>query len=80
MFRSDDVLVTRDGAPAGFYVPWDTPDVAVEVRRATAKRSRRVAGSARAEKAGKGRRAVSIDSAPPLARSRQATFLQAFQS
>ena len=50
MFRSDDVLVTRDGAPAGFYVPWDTPDVAVEVRRATAKRCRRVAGSARAER------------------------------
>jgi hypothetical protein len=28
MFRSDDViLVTRDGAPAGFFLPWDTPDV-----------------------------------------------------
>ena len=34
MFRSDDViLVTRDGAPAGFYLPWDTPEVPVEVRR-----------------------------------------------
>lgn len=34
MFRSDDViLVTRDGAPAGFYLPWDTPDVPLEVRR-----------------------------------------------
>jgi hypothetical protein len=34
MFRSEDViLVTRDGAPAGFYLPWDTPDVPVEVRR-----------------------------------------------
>lgn len=34
MFRSQDViLVTRDGAPAGFYLPWDTPDVPVEVRR-----------------------------------------------
>jgi hypothetical protein len=34
MFRSDDViLVTRDGAPAGFYLPWDTPDLPVEVRR-----------------------------------------------
>jgi hypothetical protein len=33
-FRSDDViLVTRDGAPAGFYLPWDTPDLPVEVRR-----------------------------------------------
>jgi hypothetical protein len=34
MFRSDDViLVTRDGAPAGFYLPWDTPELPLEVRR-----------------------------------------------
>jgi hypothetical protein len=34
MFRSDDViLITRDGGPAGFYLPWDTPDLPVEVRR-----------------------------------------------
>ena len=34
MFRSDDViLVTRDGAPAGFYLPWDMPELPVEVRR-----------------------------------------------
>jgi hypothetical protein len=34
MFRSDDViLITRDGAPAGCYLPWDTPEVPVEVRR-----------------------------------------------
>lgn len=34
MFRSDDViLVTREGAPAGFFLPWDTPEVPVEVRR-----------------------------------------------
>jgi hypothetical protein len=34
MFHSDDViLVTRDGAPAGFYLPWDTPELPVEVRR-----------------------------------------------
>jgi hypothetical protein len=34
MFRSDDViLITRDGAPAGFFLPWDTPDLPVEVRR-----------------------------------------------
>ena len=34
MFRADDViLVTRDGAPAGFYLPWDTPELPVEVRR-----------------------------------------------
>lgn len=34
MFRSHDViLVTRDGAPAGFYLPWDTPELPVEVRR-----------------------------------------------
>jgi hypothetical protein len=34
MFRSDDViLVTRDGAPAGFFLPCDTPELPVEVRR-----------------------------------------------
>ncbi len=34
MFRSDDViLVTRDGAPAGFFLPWETPELPVEVRR-----------------------------------------------
>jgi hypothetical protein len=34
MFRSNDViLVTRDGAPAGFFLPWDTPELPVEVRR-----------------------------------------------
>jgi hypothetical protein len=27
------ILVTRDGAPAGFYLPWDTPELPVEVRR-----------------------------------------------
>jgi hypothetical protein len=33
MSRSDDViLVTRDGAPAGFFLPWDTPELPVEVR------------------------------------------------
>jgi hypothetical protein len=33
MFRSEDViLVTRDGAPAGFFLPWDTPDVPLQVR------------------------------------------------
>jgi hypothetical protein len=30
MLRSEDViLVTRDGAPAGFFLPWDTPDFPV---------------------------------------------------
>jgi len=34
MFRSDDViLVTRGGTPAGFFLPWDTPELPVEVRR-----------------------------------------------
>jgi hypothetical protein len=34
MFHSDDViLVTRDGVPAGFYLPWNTPELPVEVRR-----------------------------------------------
>jgi hypothetical protein len=33
MFRSEDViLVTRDGAPAGFFLPWDMPDVPLQVR------------------------------------------------
>jgi hypothetical protein len=34
MFRSEDViLVTREGSPAGFFLPWDTPELPVEVRR-----------------------------------------------
>jgi hypothetical protein len=34
MFRSEDViLVTRDGAPAGFFLPWETPELPVELRR-----------------------------------------------
>jgi hypothetical protein len=34
MFRSDDVvLVTREGTPAGFFLPWNTPELPVEVRR-----------------------------------------------
>jgi hypothetical protein len=34
MFRSEDViLVTSDGRPAGFFVPWDKPDLPVELRR-----------------------------------------------
>lgn len=34
MFRSEDViLVTRDGAPAGFFLPWDSPELPVEIRR-----------------------------------------------
>jgi hypothetical protein len=34
MFRSEDViLVTRDGRPAGFFVPWSRPDLPVDLRR-----------------------------------------------
>jgi hypothetical protein len=34
MFRSDDViLVTREGRPAGFFLPWDAPELPVDVRR-----------------------------------------------
>lgn len=34
MFRSDDViLVTRDGRPAGFFLPWDAPELPADVRR-----------------------------------------------
>jgi hypothetical protein len=34
MFRSEDViLVTRDGLPAGFFIPWTTPELPVQLRR-----------------------------------------------
>jgi hypothetical protein len=34
MFRSDDViLVTRGGRPAGFFLPWDAPELPKDVRR-----------------------------------------------
>jgi hypothetical protein len=34
MFRSDDViLITRDGKPAGFFLPWDAPELPDDVRR-----------------------------------------------
>lgn len=34
MFRSEEVvLVTRDGKPAGFYVPWDKPDLPIDLKR-----------------------------------------------
>jgi hypothetical protein len=34
MFRSDDIiLVTREGRPAGFFLPWQAPDLPADVRR-----------------------------------------------
>jgi hypothetical protein len=34
MFRSEDViLVTRDGLPAGFFIPWTTPELPIDLRR-----------------------------------------------
>ncbi len=34
MFRSEDViLVTREGRPAGFFLPWQAPDLPADVRR-----------------------------------------------
>ncbi len=34
MFRCDDViLITRDGKPAGFFLPWDAPELPDDVRR-----------------------------------------------
>ena len=34
MVRSDDViLVMREGRPAGFYLPWDAPDLPKDLRR-----------------------------------------------
>ncbi len=46
MLRSKDLLlVTRDGLPAGFFVPWGEADIPDEVRRGVllqlAKRVRR---------------------------------------
>lgn len=51
MFRSDDViLVKREGAPAGFFLPWDTPEVPVEVRREVFLRLSEQVGAQLAEK------------------------------
>src|SRR3989454_9824979 len=34
MLRSRDlVLITRDGLPAGFFVPWDQPELPDDVKR-----------------------------------------------
>lgn len=34
MMRSHDVLlVTRNGKPAGFFLPWDRPDLPDEIRK-----------------------------------------------
>jgi len=34
MFHSEDViLVTRDGSPAGFFVPWTASDLPLDLRR-----------------------------------------------
>lgn len=34
MFRSEDVvLVTRDGKPAGFWMPWGKSELPLDVRR-----------------------------------------------
>lgn len=34
MFRSDDViLITREGRPAGFFLPWQAPELPEDVRR-----------------------------------------------
>lgn len=34
MFRSEDViLVTREGRPAGFFLPWEAPELPEDVRR-----------------------------------------------
>lgn len=35
MLRSRDlVLITRDGLPAGFFVPWEQPELPDDVKRA----------------------------------------------
>jgi len=34
MFRSEDaLLVTREGRPAGFFLPWDAPELPADVPR-----------------------------------------------
>ncbi|HEX6350091.1 MAG TPA: hypothetical protein VF160_11960 [Candidatus Dormibacteraeota bacterium] len=34
MMRSNEILlVTRDGKPAGFFLPWDRPDLPDDVRK-----------------------------------------------
>jgi hypothetical protein len=34
MMRSNEVvLVTRDGKPAGFFLPWDRPDLPDDIRK-----------------------------------------------
>ncbi|MGH3037979.1 MAG: hypothetical protein ACRDLZ_01000 [Gaiellaceae bacterium] len=34
MFRSEDIiLVTREGRPAGFFLPWEGPELPDDVRR-----------------------------------------------
>ncbi len=34
MFRSEDIiLVTREGRPAGFFLPWDAPELPKDLRR-----------------------------------------------
>lgn len=34
MFHSDDViLVTREGRPAGFFLPWVDPELPADVRK-----------------------------------------------
>ncbi len=34
MMRSSGViLITRDGKPAGFFVPWDRPDIPDDIRK-----------------------------------------------
>ena len=43
MFRSDDViLVTREGRPAGFFLPWDAPELPADVRREVFLRTGRI--------------------------------------
>jgi hypothetical protein len=52
LLRSDDiVLVTRDGLPAGFFVPWSAPDLPDDVRRQV---YRRLSDLVRQDREGKG--------------------------
>jgi hypothetical protein len=52
LLRSDDiVLVTRDGLPAGFFVPWSAPDLPDDVRWQV---YRRLSDLVRQDREGKG--------------------------
>jgi hypothetical protein len=52
MLRSEQLIfITRDGLPAGFFVPWDSPDLPNEVQKAV---FQRLTGEIRQEREAQG--------------------------